>query len=93
VAIFVKDPAATVDYAVDWAAGYLANQTITGSNWNVEPEEAGGIVVTASGIEPDKTRATLSAGKIGRLYHITNLVSFSDGRNDERTLVVRVEER
>jgi hypothetical protein len=93
VAIFVKDPAASVDYAIDWTAGYLGDQTIAASVWRVAPAEADGIMVEAGAISPGKTVATLSGGRNGRLYHITNSVSFSDSRNDERTLIVRVEAR
>jgi hypothetical protein len=93
VAIFVKDPAALVDYAIDWTAGYLGDETITSSVWRVSPAGAGGIAVSASAITPGKTLATLSGGVGGNLYHVTNLVNFSTGRSDERTLVVRVEDR
>jgi hypothetical protein len=93
VAIFVKDPAALVDFAVDWTAGYLNNQTISSSEWQVVPAGAGAIVVEAQSIDPGRTVATLSGGRNGYLYHITNKIGTSDGRIDERTLVVRVEDR
>lgn len=93
MAIFVKDPAALVDYAIDWNAGYLGDQVITSSVWRVSPAEAGGMAVATSAILPGKTIATLSGGTAGRVYHVTNAVTFSDGRSDERALVVRVEDR
>lgn len=90
MAIFVKDPAATIDYAVDWSAGYLAGQTIVASAWAVAPP---GIIVEASTTTAQTSVATLSGGVVGLVYHITNRVNFSDGRSDERMLVVRVEDR
>lgn len=93
MAIFVKDPGARIDYAVDWSAGYLATQEITGSVWSVAPDGSGGLVVDGATSAPGKTVATLSGGVAGCVYRITNRVQFSDGRNDERILVVRVEER
>jgi hypothetical protein len=93
VAIFVKDPDAVIDYAVDWSAGYLAGQEVAQSLWTVAPAEAGGVTVEAATQTAGKTVATLSGGIAGHVYHITNMVRFSDGRSDERTLVVRVEER
>lgn len=93
MAIFVKDPAALVDYAIDWTAGYLGDQTITASVWRVNPAEGGGVMVDSSAILPGKTVATLFGGQVGRLYHVTNTVNFSDSRSDERTLMVRVEAR
>lgn len=91
--IFLKDPAATIDYAVDWSAGYLAGQSISAADWLVAPVEAGGITLAASRVEPGRAVATLAGGVSGRVYRVTNRVTFSDGRNDDRTLVVRVEER
>ena len=93
MAIFVKDPGAVVDYAVAWDAGYLSGEDITESDWTVAPADPGGITVAVSRIEPGKTVATLSGGQSGRVYRVSNRVLLSDGRNDERTLVVRVEDR
>lgn len=93
MAIFVKDPGASIDYAVDWSAGYLAGQVINTSQWSAVPVEVGGVVVAAGSAMPGKTQATISGGIAGHVYRVTNLVGFSDGRSDERTLVVRVEER
>lgn len=93
MAIFVKDPAAVIDYAVDWSAGYLVGQDVAQSLWAVAPAEAGGVIVEAATQTAGKTVATLSGGIVGHVYRITNTVRFSDSRSDERTLVVRVEER
>ena len=51
------------------------------------------MIITNGSDLPGKTVATLTGGRIGRIYRITNRVRFSDSRSDERTLVVRVEER
>lgn len=93
MAIFVKDPDAVIDYAVDWSAGYLAGEQITDSVWSVAPVAAGGVAVMTSRTDGSKAIATLSGGHVGLVYRVTNRVVFSDGRNDERALVVRVEER
>ena len=81
--IFLKDPAASLDYSVDWAAGYLDGQTITTSGWSVQPSETGGISLAA----------TLAGGIPGHVYRISNFVTLSDARSDERQLTVRVEQR
>ncbi|MFZ4687721.1 MAG: hypothetical protein ACOYLS_00650 [Polymorphobacter sp.] len=93
MAIFVKDPAATIDYAIDWSANFPADQMVTGSMWQVLPNSDDGVAVAAMAIEPRRTIVTLSGGISGELYHITNMVTFSDGRSDERTLILRVEDR
>lgn len=94
MSIFVKDPAASIDHAVDWDAGYLAGRSIAASEWSVVP--AGGdtpLQLTVPRVEGGRTSVTLSGGEPGRVYRITNRVTLADGNSDERTLVVRVEER
>lgn len=91
--IFVKDPAASIDYAVDWSAGYLAGQVIGLSTWAVLPDGADAVRIEASSIAGDQTEATISGGTVGTVYRVTNAVTFSDARRDERTLVLRVENR
>ena len=93
MAIFLKDPGALVDYAVEWSADYLVGATITGSTWAVTPADAGAVTVAASAIAPGRTTATLAGGRVGCLYHITKTVNFSNGRHDARLLVLRVEDR
>lgn len=93
MAIFVKDPGATIDYAVDWAAGYLEGQDIVQSSWVITPGGDGAIAVASSRIAQTRTIATLSGGIAGLVYRLTNQIQLSDGRRDERTLVIRVEDR
>ncbi len=93
MSLFLKDPGASLDWTVDWAAGYLDGQTITGSQWAALPDESGGVAIGASALQPTRTAATLTGGVPGHVYRITNRVTMSDGRIDERTLILRVEER
>lgn len=93
MAIFVKDPAAVIDYAVDWQSAYLAGQAISQSDWSVAPDEPGGIAIAVAVTAAGRSVATLVGGRRGHLYRLTNRVSFSDGRSDERSLDVRVEDR
>lgn len=90
MAIFLKDPAAVVDYAVDWAGGYLGSLTITSSQWRVTPA---GLGVSGAAIDAQRTVVTLAAGVAGTVYRVVNAITMSDGRSDERTLVIRVEDR
>lgn len=93
MSVRIKDPAARLDYRIDWAADYLDEQIITASLWSVEPEVAGGLAVAAHAFVPLATSATLSGGVAGVTYRVTNRVTLSDGQIDERSLSVRVEER
>lgn len=89
---YLKDPQSRVDYAIDWA-GYLDRQAVAASLWSVTPTEAGGIAVEETAFAPARTSATLSGGVIGHVYSVSNLVTLSDGRSDERSIVLRVEQR
>ena len=93
MSFFLKDPQSRVDYAIDWGAGYLVGQTIAGSAWSVVPVEPDGVAIDAAAFEPSRTTATLSGGMAGRVYSVCNRVTFSDGRSDDRSIIVRVEER
>ncbi len=93
VGIFLKDPAARLDYAVDWSITYLNGATVAASDWHVDPAEPGGIAVASTVTAPTRTGATLEGGVPGHVYRIANRVTLSDGRADERALAVRVEAR
>jgi len=92
MSLMCKDPQARVDHGFDWSA-YLAGQNIVASLWIVTPGEAGGVVVEADAHEAQRTSVRLSGGMVGRLYRVTNRVTLSDGQEDERSSLVRVEER
>lgn len=88
--LFLKDPGGVIDHAVDWDAGYLAGRSITASVWQVSPA---GLTLSGARISGGRTAITLADGLAGRIYRVSNRVTLSDGSSDERTLVVRVEER
>lgn len=96
-----KDPQATLDYAVDWAAPvsrenpngpWLADdETITASTWTVTPDG-----LTIEDEDSDATTATiwLSGGEIGDpKYTLTNHITTSQGRQDERSFTLAIRNR
>lgn len=89
----VKDPGTRIDFEFGWANAYPDGQAVVASGWTVSPVEDGGIVVAAAGHDLTRATVTLSGGVAGRVYHVTNLVTLSDGQIDERSMTVRVEER
>ena len=90
MSIFLKDPGGVIEHAVDWDAGYLAGRTISQSIWQVEPA---GLTLAGARLASGRAAITLSGGWAGSVYRVSNRVTLSDGSSDERTLVVRVEER
>ena len=93
MSVYVKDPAAVVDYTVDWGAGYLSAETVSVSSFSIEPVESGGLAVEASSSDGQTASVTLSGGIAGHLYRVTNQISTSGGRTDERSLTIRIAQR
>ncbi len=91
--IFLKDPLAAIDYAIDWSAGYLGSRNIIASTWQVAPVEPGGIAIASARRSASGTSVTLSGGITGHVYRITNCVTLSDTSVDERSVTIRVEVR
>lgn len=92
MSFYLKDPQSRVDYAIDWS-GYLDGKVIAASAWSVIPDEADGIAIEETGFDFTRSAATLSGGAPGRVYSVANRVTLSDGRSDERSITLRVEQR
>lgn len=86
---FVKDPQATLDYAVDWT-DWLNGDTLLSSSWDV-PEglakEADAF--TAAGV----ATVWLSGGDDGTTYRLTNHVVTAGNRTDERTFTIDLRDK
>lgn len=93
MSFYLKDPQSRVDYAVDWSPGYLDGQTIAESAWSVVPAESGGIEIDEASFDLTRAAVTLAGGVAGHVYSVSNRVTLSDGRVDERSITLRVEDR
>jgi hypothetical protein len=93
MSFYLKDPLSRVDYAIDWAPGYLVGRTITESAWSVTPTESGGIALDGASFAPARAVTTLIGGVAGHVYSVINRVTLSDGRIDRRSVTLRVEAR
>ena len=87
----LHDPDAVLDYAVDWTAWLSDGETITASTWTV-PD---GITETTPAPSFTDTAATiwLTGGTVGQSYSVTNHITTSQGRQDDRSLNIRVANR
>ena len=89
----LKDPGAILDYSVDWGAEYLDGDVIAASTFEVSPVEAGGAVILESSFDFTTAAVKVSGGIAGHQYRLGNHVTLLSGREDERTIVLRVEQR
>lgn len=88
IATFAKDPAAKLDYTIDWSPWLPAGDTITAAVWVVT-----GATVSASPPPANTTRQCtvwLEAGTVDTDAYATCRVTTTAGRIDERTIRVRI---
>jgi len=91
--LMLKDPDSVLDYSVDWGADYLAGDVLTESSWTIAPGEAGGVSILSSGFDLKSSTVQVAGGNGGRIYRLTNHVVTAEGREDSRSIMLRVEKR
>lgn len=89
IPVYIKDPDAKLDYPWDWADWLAEGETITDSEFIAS---AGIEVVTTSNSATTAT-AWIQGGQQGTAYQITNRITTSAGRIDDRSIVIRVQNR
>jgi hypothetical protein len=94
MSFLLKDPSAVLDYAIEWGAEYLGNgELLAASEWSVEPEEPDGIAVAGSDFDSATSTVNAAGGIAGHVYRLVNRITTDFGRVDERSIVIRVENR
>lgn len=83
-----KDKDATLDYGVDWTE-WLDGDEIASSTWDVPT----GLTAGADSFEDGVTKIWLSGGTVGTRYSVTNEITTTAGRTDQRTIKILVVER
>lgn len=91
--LILKDPASSLDYMVDWGAIYLGDDVLIESDWSIVPVETGGVTIDGSAFDGSSATVKVSGGRIGKLYRLLNQVTTSVGREDSRSILLRVETR
>lgn len=86
--IFVKDPDAILDYQVNWSA-WLSGDTIQTSTWQAES----GITIDSDSNTTTAATVWLSGGAAGNTYDVTNHIVTAAGREDDRTIQIKVQEK
>jgi hypothetical protein len=85
---FLKDPAARLDYTVDWTA-WLGADTIAQVDWTVPA----GLTTTATSNATTTATVWLSGGTLGATYEVVCQVTTATGRIDQRTIRIQVRDR
>lgn len=87
--VFTKDPDATLDYGFDWSDWLADGEVISDSDWTVTE----GITEDSATLTTTQTMIWLSGGTEGTRYTITNTITTSAGRIDDRSFFVDIRER
>jgi hypothetical protein len=93
MSFLLKDPEAVLDYAVDWGAEYLSGDALLTSSWSVSPDEPGGAAIAGSQFDLLIATVQVGGGLAGKIYRVTNHVTTVSGREDSRSIILRVEKR
>lgn len=87
-----KDPDAELDYGFDWGdeSNWMATgDIISASDWTVPA----GLTEVTDAFTDTRTLVWLSGGTAGEIYLITNSIETADGREDDRSMYIKVDER
>ena len=87
--IFRKDPQATLDYHLDWSSWLETGDTITASTWFLPA----GLTQVVAAFSTSVATVWISGGTVGESYTVTNRITTADGRIDERSMTIRMEDR
>lgn len=86
--VFVKDPDAVLDYQCDWAS-WLDDDIIVDSVWVVQD----GMTKDSDAYTSTNATIWLSGGTAGVRYSVTNRITTSGGRVDDRSITINVLDR
>ena len=84
-----KDPNARLDYGFDWST-WLGDDTITASEWSSSPAD---LLLSGAAFGAKTTSTYAAGGDVGTSYVLTNRITTTAGRVDERSIKVKVKER
>lgn len=87
---FTKDPRAVLDYLFDWSGWLAPAETITASTMTVDPA---GLTVQSASFTATTATVWLTGGTLGARHAVTNHVTTSAGRQDDRTIQVTIRDR
>jgi hypothetical protein len=87
--LFTHDPQAVLDYQYDWSAWLPNGDSIVAHTVTVPT----GLTVDSSTATSTAVTAWISGGTLGSYYDVVCHIVTADGREDDRTLQLKCEER
>jgi hypothetical protein len=90
---YIKDPDAILDYGFDWSDWLQTNETITASTWGIDPSDSPGLDKQSDSFSDTATTIWLSGGEADEDYVVTNHITTSANREDDRSHKIKVRQR
>ena len=87
MATFLKDPNAVLDWTIDWSRWLRREEVISTSTWTTS------LTTASDSNTPSTTSVFLSGGTAGTNYSVANRITTNQGRTEDRTFTVSVQER
>ena len=87
----IKDPAAKLDYYIDWTNWLTGTDSLTTSTWTCTDTTI--TISTATGISSNTTTVWVSGGVDGEVYDVTNHIVTAGSRIDERSIQFTIMQR
>ena len=84
-----KDPDSRVDYGFDWSDWMQTLDTIVGSSWTLPS----GLTTDENSYTDDTTVVWLLGGITDTLYDVSNEITTSDGRIENKTFTIYCKEK
>ena len=97
MSVKIKDPNALLDYSIDWETeGYLLPgspaEGVEESTWLIEPSTSPEeLTIEENFLDGNIASVTVAGGVAGHRYKLTNRIVTTEGREDDRSIIVRVE--
>lgn len=88
IAVFIKDPDAILDYALNWTK-WLEGDTISVGTWTIDA----GPTIASQSVSGGIVTMFLTGGADGVSYSARCRVTTVGGRTDDRTIQIQVRER
>jgi len=84
-----KDPDSVIDYGVDWSTWLTTGETIASSAWVVP----GDLTSVSESNTTTETAIFLSGGIVGTEYTVTNRITTSASRTEDRSMLIKCQEK
>lgn len=88
---WLHDPDAKLDYTVDWSDWLAAGDEIATSSWIIPA----GLTQASPSPSHDGSKATvwISGGTAGQVYIVTNRITTTGGRTEDRSFALRGQQK